>query len=557
MAVTLSFRFLAGRYHSTPWGHHANEGLIEWPPSPWRLLRALVSVGYTSGVWNGEGLPPVARQLIEKLAAELPSYYLPSAIGTHSRHYMPTTVLDGKKIEKTTLVFDTWMQVKDQELVAIWRNTCLDDDEISALSALVERLNYLGRSESWVEGRVMGDGEPIPEANCFPEKPGEIPCRGREQVALLAPISAPDFTVWRTTQLQRALDGLPLPEGRKPAKALRDKRAKAAEPYPSDLLDCLQKDTTWWRSHGWNWPPGSRRVFYWRPSDAVSVGSPKTRTPTRSGRRVEAMLLSLTNASRNDHALPPVIRTLSQAELLHRVLVGIAARNGAQPPELIGRDANRRPLRGPHEHAHINPLDLDGDGHLDHVLVWAPMGLAADAQVAIRTVRRTFTKGGIEPLRLAITASGDLTDLVNLPGRYGRSLCQIVAPHGATVWQSLTPFVPPRFIKVRGKNTLDGQVRAELRSRGLPEPISVQQLSPGAQSLGQVCLQQSSISNIPKDHDTNWARFRHFALSRRSGPQPPIPCGFAIQIEFEQPIQGPLSLGYASHFGLGIFAKHD
>src|SRR5690606_41364458 len=30
-------------YHATPWGSHANEAEIEWPPSPWRILRALVA----------------------------------------------------------------------------------------------------------------------------------------------------------------------------------------------------------------------------------------------------------------------------------------------------------------------------------------------------------------------------------------------------------------------------------------------------------------------------------------------------------------------------------
>jgi CRISPR-associated protein Csb2 len=39
---TLRLRFPGGRYHATPWGHHVNEGQVEWPPSPWRLLRALM-----------------------------------------------------------------------------------------------------------------------------------------------------------------------------------------------------------------------------------------------------------------------------------------------------------------------------------------------------------------------------------------------------------------------------------------------------------------------------------------------------------------------------------
>ena len=547
MSLSLAFRFLAGRYHATPFGHHVNEGLIEWPPSPWRLLRALISVGYTSGVWNGEGPPSVARSLIEKLSAELPSYHLPPALGAHSRHYMPIGTLDGQtKIEKTTLVFDTWARVGDEEMAAIWKDVCLEKDEAAVLDDLAQCLNYLGRSESWVKCRVMGEGEKRPEANCFPEQRGERPGRGWGQIALLAPVGAADFSAWRAEQIERTLADLPLAEGRKPSKALLNKRKKAVEPYPCDLLDCLHKDTNWWRSHGWSQPPGSRRILYWRPSDAIEVGAPKAKRATPPEHRVKAMLLSLTNASRNDHALPPVTRTLPQAGLLHQALVGIATQKGAPPPELTGRDQNRRPLQGPHEHAHINPLDLNGDGHLDHILIWAPMGLGAKAQAAIRAARKTFMKGGIEPLRLALAATGDLLDLTRLPDAHGQNIAAITGP--ALVWQSATPFVPPRYLKVRGKNSLEGQIRAELHSRGFPEPATVIPFAPMHQ-------QNEGKSNKHVSNPKQWLRFRHWALDRQRGPAPPAAYGFAIQLEFKYPVSGPIALGYGSHFGLGLFKQ--
>ena len=551
MPQSLTFRFLAGRYHATPFGHHVNEGLIEWPPSPWRLLRALISVGYTSGAWNGAGPPAAARGLVEKLSAELPCYRLPSATGAHSRHYMPLGVLDGgTKREKTTLVFDTWARPDDEEMTVTWKDVRLDRAESSILDDLVQCLNYLGRSESWVEGRVMGEGEPVPEANCFPDQRGAMPGHGWEQITLLAPAIASDFAAWRAKQLEEALADLPLPEGRKPSRSLLRKREKAAEPWPDDLLDCLQKTTTWWRSHGWSQPPGSRRVSYRRPSDAIAVGAPRAKRSAPPEQRVEAMLLALTNASRNDHALPPVTRTLPQAELLHRALVGNAARHGPPPPELTGRDGDGRPLRGPHEHVHVNPLDLDGDGHLDHVLIWARMGLGAEAQAVVRAARKTFTKGGVEPLRLALAATGDLRDLGRLPGRYGQRIARISGC--AELWQSVTPFVPPRYVKANGRNTLEGQVRAELHSRGLPEPAAVHQLAPMPRSQGDAAPTTGTVAGAG---DAAWSRFRHFTLSRRHGPQPPIVGGFAIRLEFGRPVPGPIALGYGSHFGLGLFGR--
>jgi CRISPR-associated protein Csb2 len=44
--ISLSLRFLAGRYHATPWGRHVNEAALAWPPEPVRVLRALIACHY-------------------------------------------------------------------------------------------------------------------------------------------------------------------------------------------------------------------------------------------------------------------------------------------------------------------------------------------------------------------------------------------------------------------------------------------------------------------------------------------------------------------------------
>ena len=147
---TVLLRFPGGRYHATPWGHHVNEGQIEWPPCPWRLLRALIATGYAKLGWDV--VPPAGRRLIEALASTLPAYQLPTASAAHSRHYMPLGLLD-KGREKTTLVFDAWANVGKGAMAIRW-GCELDEEAITVLSDLVAHLGYLGRSESWVEGRV-------------------------------------------------------------------------------------------------------------------------------------------------------------------------------------------------------------------------------------------------------------------------------------------------------------------------------------------------------------------------------------------------------------------
>ena len=79
--IRLLFEFSAGNYHATPWGHHVNEGLVEWPPSPWRIIRALLATGYTKLGW--QQVPDEMRRLVEALAGREPSYRLPHATNGH------------------------------------------------------------------------------------------------------------------------------------------------------------------------------------------------------------------------------------------------------------------------------------------------------------------------------------------------------------------------------------------------------------------------------------------------------------------------------------------
>jgi CRISPR-associated protein Csb2 len=530
--TALIFRFPGRRYHATPWGHHVNEGLIEWPPSPWRLLRALIATGYGACGWDGGNPPAVARSLIEKLARVDPKYRLPPAVGTHSRHYMPTAMLDQGR-ERTTLVFDAWAQIDEGELVVSW-GVELQPSERTVLSELASRMGYLGRSESWVEARLAEDGEVTGDA-FNSHACDEAPHRGWEQVSLLAPVSCERYASWRQAAVEQMTATLSPAEAngkRANAQKLAEAREKILLPYPVDLVSCLQVDTAWLQRHGWNQPPGSRRVLYWRKTDALEVGTSRQPPPRRAMPSVEAMLLAIATPSSNAHALPNVSRALPLAEQLHRQLVAAACRRGTPSFVLTGCDENRRPLKGMHGHAHILPLDLDGDDRLDHLLLWAPLGFDALAQEAVRSVRKAFAKS--IDLRLAVSALGDRELLRKLAGRYGDALRRVLGPPQlSATWVSETPFVPPRFVKKSGSNTLEGQIAAELASRNFPAATEVSVVAAAA--------------------DKSARKQRHFIRVRREGPAPPVDCGFTVRIRLVEPVPGPVCLGYGSHFGLGRF----
>ena len=520
--IVVGFRFPGGRYHATPWGHHVNEGLVEWPPSPWRLLRALLASGYARQGWTE--VPETVAEMVRRLASVLPRFRLPEATLAHSRHYMPLARFKNRR-EETTLVLDTWAEVGDGEMLVGW-DCELDDTHRDTLAELVSGLSYLGRSESWVIARLRPEDEVDPSLlDVGPEQPAEGHVLERQ--SLLAPQMLRDFQQWRERYVAEN------PAAAKAVKARARQPARDKQPAaPADLIDCLQIDTNALRDAGWSQPPGSRFVGYWRaPFGTVRSQGAKVQ-PLNGGQRVGAMLLALSSGSQGSQTLPRITRTLPQAERLHRAFVSRLTKVAGMPaPELVGRDAQRRPLRGPHEHAHVSPLDLDGDGRLDHVLVWAPAGLGTASQRAIQETRRTWAKGAPGDISVVVAAKGGAEAFNALIGNVGERLSRVIGT--ACAWESITPFVPPRHPKRRGANTVLGQIAAELARRGFPAPVQIDLLDA---------------------HEAAQREFRHFVCARGgSAAAPPVARSYGVRLRFATPVSGPLAIGYASHFGLGLF----
>src|SRR3982750_3137008 len=104
MPVTIQLKFPAGRYHATQWGHHVNEGVPEWPPSPWRITRALAAALYTRCWELDRGLALGALRLL----SEPPSFTLPLATASHTRHHLAQNILD----RSGRPVFDAFVAVE-------------------------------------------------------------------------------------------------------------------------------------------------------------------------------------------------------------------------------------------------------------------------------------------------------------------------------------------------------------------------------------------------------------------------------------------------------------
>ncbi|WP_437485734.1 type I-U CRISPR-associated protein Csb2 [Sorangium sp. So ce1014] len=550
--LRLAIRFLAGSYHATPWGRHVNEGDIEWPPSPWRLCRALLATGFARLGWTA--VPPEARSLIERLAASPPVYHLPAASTGHTRHYMPVNK------GATAKVLDAFAFVgrDDGAVLGVTWEVEPSPAERSLFAVLAERLSYLGRAESWVAAEVTetlpGGLSPCHASECAPGPE-------YERVALLAPLDATAYAAFRRERVgatSMAAQDEPARRGAKVPKknAASKEAAKLDALYPADILAALLKDTSELQRDGWSQPPGSRWLSYWRERDALGKAPARaTRAAHRHAPRDDTALLALASDTARGEVLPCLEDGLLRMEALHAKLVSQSDRHDGLGPSpcLSGKDERRERLKG-HAHAWLLPASLDREGYIDHVLVHAAMTLDGRAHEALSKLRQFHAK--------------DVNTFLTLVGVGTREDFEQAVPYvrAARVWKSVLPFVPPRHLKRQGANSLEGQVQAELASRNLPPAKRIEVELDGGdyraasefwelwqrRHPGEVRI-AAPEGGAPLPEERLATRWRHFRNARLLKPEqrPPVATNLGLRLTFAEPVRGPIALGYASHFGLG------
>jgi CRISPR-associated protein Csb2 len=500
--LAIGFRFPAGRYHATPWGRHVNEADVEWPPSPWRILRSLIATWHRK-ISPSEASDDPLSKLVECLAQEPPTYYLPRATRAHSRHYMP--VREGKK-DKPVLIFDAFIKLNlDDEVVAIWPGSVLlDGTQLALLDELLANTGYLGRAESWVEARRIPDWSEEP--NCSQSEVSIDPETGEahEPVSIVCPLTPGEYGQWRSrTAEEHGLAAKKLSKGQKTLLAT----------LPERFVDALRLDTGNIQRAGWSLPPGARFAIYQRPYHCFVPDRQPQRKRRGGNRSITTARLALSGKP-----LPRIEGAVKIGELVRMAAMSRAeCITGARgvPPALSGHD-----MPAGNRHSHAFYLPECRDGRISHVLVHAEAGLDGQPLRALDRIPRIWQPDGSE-WRVILESYGGRVDFARHPYL-----------DKALVWKSVTPYLHPWF---RKKNfTVEDQIRRECRERGLPEP----DIEP---------LDFVSIKGRER-RPVHFYRFR----SRRSATQPDTKGSF-WKLTFPEPIQGPIALGFGCHFGLGIF----
>ncbi len=526
MPVTLKLTFPGGRYHATPWGRHVNEGVPEWPPSPWRLLRALVAV------WK-RTCPDLTQEQVQPVLAALtapPQFHLPPHRVAHTRHAMPMNVIAknyrpsdgerkaGKYQGDPSIVFDTFVVIgRNDPLYIQWLDANLAPADEKILQRLAENMTSFGRAEGWVEAEVVSEANV--NWNCC-----IVPIDDSNPVPILCPDGAAAFS-----------------SEHYPKHDL--KKLKAGKVNPKEFFfDCppwhLCLDTQTIHKEKWPRVPGAVWVNYKSVAPASTTVRAKLTPEPANGPKVARFLL-------DGPVLPLATETIAVAEAFRRAAMS-RFRKWCEKPSTeaeaflrtgVEKMYSSRTLSGKEldssmrrDHRHAYYLPESHDKRITHLTVYAEEGFGP-GEIAALTSLRSLKFGNLEQLRVQLIGLGQAADFTATLFKPSRN------------WVSATPFIAHRNLKRRGtkrdfvtggdpKNEFLGICINELLELSGRGPAVVTLLHPGTTDLRSFEYRRSRS----RRNEDGWNRAHGF-----------------FRLEFKDEISGPLSLGYASHYGMGLF----
>ncbi len=416
MTVVVDVQYPFGYVHATPWGTHVNEGAVEWPLSPWRLLRALVATWRTR-------YPDLADDLVVPMLSALaapPAMRVAPHTEASVRTYLPSEDHRRGISGDTDLVVDAFVAVAPGAGLTYRWDVDFHVAERQTLAELVDALPYLGRAESVCSATTSFD-----DSGGEWEEPR--PDTGGVGVRTLVPVAPLDL---------------------------------------AELCVSIREMRSGGRLH----PPGARWVRYQVP-DPILGGSRPRRASTAAPVQAARFVLRGRATDAGGRAPVSVRQTVAVADVMRAAAMSKYGKlhDAGTSETLTGKDETGTKHLG-HRHAHWLPLDLDGDRLLDTILVWAPGGLSTDDLASLVEIRRLNfhgdNRGSVKSMAVGFEASGGLDEL---------NLGAVVDP--ATSWRSVTPFLPQRHRHPQ-RESFDAFmvdcVRRELVARGIAQRFSLE-----------------------------------------------------------------------------------
>ncbi len=590
MQIILRQEFPLGRFHATPWRVNPfDDPHGEWPPSPWRLLRAVTARWYQ---WAREAERELDLAQLEKLQSVLCkstyAFHLPpdARKGSPLRQYHPTEFAmdapnwrdqgvfvrapkvpkkgkkgqqgekelseDEKKIEKQVKdlgIEKLSLETADDGKWTIEIKTCKqatrDEKSISHLERILGQ--PMGGWQRIADAGIRSYGTSLVQDNywCVPPKGPvwwfiEGDDWDDELQGMLAQCLVRMTYFGRAETLTRirvAKSGDEIPQTN---CTLAVKRTVGAVPVLLPLKDATREDiertTDNPEAVKRAVPPGAQWLYAVRPERPAA--RERRRVPEHRPCRHLMQFAIGWNVAPERHTIVRLTARFRGAVLreLLRLKTGDASANWARASrdvreavaDMTGKDANGEVLK---DHRHTEFLAWCEDDQPTRLLVWrSSRAYDADEQEAIllAAARDVSWAGG--------GSDSDAWKVRLVP------LDRAVPPppgfdsQSSKVWESVTPYVPTRHHlrggKERKSESMAEQIRRELVLRGVEGADHVQ--------VEQLCSGTWVAVHIPRRLATD----RAFLGNRR---------GYYVRLAFPGPIRGPVRLGHSSSFGLGLF----
>ena len=506
MRLLIKQTFPLGRFHANPWRAFSfDDPYGEWPPSPWRLLRAILARSYqiTREVPSEKELAhqQLRGMLVRAFCTSRISWQLPTQSwrGPGIQQYHPSEFKKipaeankpGEKTYNTTKVKDNFWLTPECTSPLYWildGDTSLWPDELlDHLDASLARMTYFGRAESITHIERIQDNKDI-VVNCLLRD-----SRTATTVPVLCPTAEATLTQVACMTNESVVSNSTTPPGAVWKYAERPPVAKAYRPRrPVKKL-----------------PPTSVLQF--------AIGGrvfPPLKLWLRITEKFRGIVLrKLTKKRTGDtnaefHMLPPDIR--------------------AEFSLMAGKDEHGQRLTG-HRHAAFF-LIPDEEGKPSRLICYRKEPFTPEEQDSILAASEA-------PLAWDYKSKDWQLRIVPLPKETPLPSAQNIFAE-SKVWKTLAPYVPPLHVfrkngKVRVGMEVESQIRSHLENLELPN-VEI-----------SIIASESEAVEWVKVHRPNHRRGNQTNDDKR---------GYHIRLVFSEPVKGPLFLGHSSHFGLGLFA---
>lgn len=524
--LRIGIRFPLGVYHALSADSFEQ---AEWPPNPVRVVGALLAAAHQSDAVDLEA----ARNLLQRVCeADPPDIVAPecspvAAGGADGRkivaeirgasrwaprNHTASEIKQGISPRNVgrgrTEVYKGGVAIGELQIEMRWPETELSEAEVELLRLLLEEVTYIGTSRSpALLHLATEDSDPSMAA-----------------------------TVWRATA--EALDGVtevrvPIPSllptfddrhqhrsstGKKPVEKaghIPNTSIGASVPYLTDARRATARAAQPLDPRQW----GSMIILELDDGAEGSEMRPRAAASYLVARAFREALLGAYGPRGSATEAPSILRGHGgepHVAIVPLPFVGTIARDAAGPAGA--------------------PSEVHGDGLIRGIVVVMPHeDRVPDVARQQLDVEAGLQKFVIEPRRwIDVPGAGRLLLRLPPPGRpLLRTLRESRYRATASCWETVTPIVHARRRTSSGPRGAARQVAADCEHVGLPEPVVIEQLASAPLGGGPDRLLPDNA--VPEA----WRR-------STQGPRA------HLRISFDRPIVGPVILGRARHFGVGL-----